>query len=79
MRKLGIIISFRMAKEEPKQSEFAPPSTYNYEIQQGSANAIPHVNFLSRNAMMTPLCKTASRSYSLCQNEILNGNREEAS
>ncbi len=79
MRKLGITISFRMAKEEPKQSEFAAPITYNYEIQLGSANSIPHVNFLSRNAMMTLLCKTSSRSYSLCQNEILSGNREEVS
>ncbi len=79
MRKLGITISFRMAKIEPKQSEFAPPSTYNYEIQKDSVKAILHVNFLSRYAMMTLLGKTSSCSYSQCQNEILNGNREEAS
>ncbi len=78
MRKLGITISFRMAKEEPKQSEFAPPSTYNYETQQDSKKAILHVNFLSRNAIMTFLCKTSSCSHSLCQDEILNGDRGEA-
>ncbi len=79
MRKLGIRISFRLAKEEPKQPEFVPPSPYDYETQQDSKKAILHVNFLSRYAMMTLLGKTSSCSYSLCQNEILNGNREEAS
>ncbi len=56
MRKLGIIISFRKVKEEPKHPEPVPPSTYNYDIQQDSAKTIPRVSSLSSHAMKIPPC-----------------------
>ncbi len=57
MRKLGIPISFRKVKEEPKHPEPISPSTPNYENQDSAK--FPRSNSLSRHAVMAPPCKTS--------------------
>ncbi len=56
MRKLGITISFRKVKEEPKHPEPIFPSAYNYDNQDSAK--FPRSNSLSRPVVMVPPCKT---------------------
>ncbi len=74
MRKLGTTISFRNFKEETKHPEPVSPSSYNYDIQQDSAETIPHAYFLSRHAKLRT---NSSHGHTLCQEKILNGTRED--
>ncbi len=57
MRKLGITISFRKVKEEPKHPEPIFPSAYRYDNQDSSK--FPRSNSLSCHAVMVPSCKTS--------------------
>ncbi len=55
MRKLGITISFRKAKEEPNHPEPISPSVYRYDNQDSAK----FPRSLSRHAVMVPPCKTS--------------------
>ncbi len=57
MRKLGITISFRKIKEEPKHPEPIFTSAYYYDNQDSAK--FPRSNSLSRHAVMVPPCKTS--------------------
>ncbi len=57
MRKLGITISFRKVKEEPKYPEPIFPSAYRYDNQDSAK--FPRSNSLSRHAVMVPPCNTS--------------------
>ncbi len=54
---LGIPISFRKVKEEPKHPEPISPNIYHYDNQDSAKS--PRSNSLSRHAVMAPPCKTS--------------------